>query len=193
MDEYAKRGYLLENFRLFHLRTEKTAQVDFHYHEFCKLLLLVSGQGAYAVDGQRYLLQPGDAVLIGSRSVHRPELDQNYAYERIIIYISPEFLRRESAEGCDLERIFSGERGHILRLEEPDRRKLVQLVSRLEQELSGDAYGRVILCNGMLLVISLFEAAKNGNMTAIREILSLLEKGSPDGQEVLIIDDISTE
>lgn len=49
------------------------------------------------------------------------------------------------------------------------------------------------LCNGMLLVISLFEAAKSGNMTAIREILSLLEKGSPDGQEVLIIDDISTE
>ncbi len=49
------------------------------------------------------------------------------------------------------------------------------------------------LCNGMLLVISLFEAAKNGNMTAIREILNLLEKGSADRQEVLIIDDISTE
>ncbi len=47
------------------------------------------------------------------------------------------------------------------------------------------------LCNGMLLVIALFEAAKNGNMTAIREILNLLEKGSADRQEVLIIDDIS--
>ena len=41
MDEYAKRGYLLENFRLFHLRTEKTAQVDFHYHEFCKSWIFI--------------------------------------------------------------------------------------------------------------------------------------------------------
>ena len=48
------------------------------------------------------------------------------------------------------------------------------------------------LCNGMLLVISLFDAAKNGNMTAIREILNLLEKGSADREEVRIIDDISS-
>ena len=65
MTQYEKRGYLLENFRLFHLNTDSETKVDFHYHEFCKLLLLVSGRGSYVVDGQRYLLQPGDAVLIG--------------------------------------------------------------------------------------------------------------------------------
>ena len=94
MTEYQKRGYLLENFRLFHLRTTQGTQVDFHYHEFCKLLLLVSGRGGYVVDGQRYLLQPGDLVLIGSRSAHRPELEEDSPYERIIIYISPDFLQR---------------------------------------------------------------------------------------------------
>ena len=30
MTEYRKRGYLLENFRLFHLRSETGEQVDFH-------------------------------------------------------------------------------------------------------------------------------------------------------------------
>ena len=30
MAEYEKRGYLLENFRLFHLRTEGTKPVDYH-------------------------------------------------------------------------------------------------------------------------------------------------------------------
>ena len=53
MAEYAKRGYLLENFRLFHLRSEGNAGVDFHYHEFCKILMLVSGQGSYFVDGKQ--------------------------------------------------------------------------------------------------------------------------------------------
>ena len=90
MTEYEKRGYLLENFRLFHLNSPGGANVEYHYHEFCKLLLLISGRGGYMVDGQRYLLQPGDVVLIGSRSVHRPELAQDSPYERIsVVTISP--------------------------------------------------------------------------------------------------------
>ena len=45
MTEYEKRGYLLENFRLFHLQSSGGANVEYHYHEFCKLLVLISGRG----------------------------------------------------------------------------------------------------------------------------------------------------
>ena len=158
MSEYEKRGYLLENFRLFHLKSASHDPVDFHYHEFCKLLLLVSGQGSYVVDGQRYCLQPGDVVLVGSRSVHRPEMESGEPYERIIIYISPDFLRKESAADCDLENIFSGERGHILRLK--DRNKIFSLAAALEKELSGQEYGRDILSNAVLLRL-LVEIGRN--------------------------------
>lgn len=151
MAEYEKRGYLLENFRLFHLRSEQGTKVDYHYHEFCKLLLLVSGSGSYVVDGQRYLLQPGDAVLIGSRSVHRPELEGGVAYERIIIYISPEFLQKASTPDCDLTECFSGKQGHVLRLKEAQRKKLFAMASALERELNGEEYGRAILGNAALL------------------------------------------
>ena len=109
MSDYKKRGYLLENFRLFHLRSRQGTQTEFHYHEFCKVLLLLSGSGAYFIDGQRYLLQSGDIVLIGSRSIHKPELDTAAPYERIILYISPEYLQRESTAGCNLLSVFSGE------------------------------------------------------------------------------------
>lgn len=151
MSDYEKRGYLLENFRLFHLHSPGGANVEYHYHEFCKLLLLVSGRGGYVVDGQRYLLQPGDLVLIGSRSAHRPELEEDSPYERIIIYISPEFLQQSSTADCDLLRLFSGSRGHVLRLKENQRKKVTSLVTALEKELSGDGYGREILCTGGLL------------------------------------------
>lgn len=149
MAEYEKRGYLLENFRLFHLRSEQETKVDFHYHEFCKLLMLVSGKGSYVVEGQRYLLQPGDAVLINSRSVHRPELEVGVPYERIIIYISPEFLQKSSTPDCDLLEIFSGSRGHVLRSK--DRGKLFSMAAALEKVLSGGEYGRGILSNAALL------------------------------------------
>lgn len=151
MTEYEKRGYLLENFRLFHLHSPGGANVEYHYHEFCKLLLLVSGRGGYVVDGQKYLLQPGDVVLIGSRSAHRPELEGDAPYERIIIYISPEFLQQSSTSGCELLDLFSANHGHVLRLRERERKRVFALADALEKELSGAEYGREILSNGALL------------------------------------------
>ncbi len=151
MEVYEKRGYLLENFRLFHLNSLQGTLVPYHYHEFCKLLLLVSGSGSYVVDTQRYFLQPGDVVCIGSRSVHRPELEEGTAYERIIIYISPEFLQQQSTALCPLGDIFSGDRGHVLRLKESGYRKVFSLASQLEKELSSQEFGREILSTAALL------------------------------------------
>lgn len=148
---YEKRGYLLEDFRLFHLRGAQGTDVDFHYHEFHKLLLLQSGSGGYTVNGQRYLLQPGDIVLVGSHCVHRPEFGPGQPYERVILYLSPEFLQRHSVEDCQLQGLFSGERGHVLRLPEDQRAPLFALAAELEQELARDSYGRVILSASLLL------------------------------------------
>ena len=151
MSDYEKRGYLLENFRLFHLNSPRGANVEYHYHEFCKLLFLISGRGGYMVDSQRYLLQPGDVVLIGSRSVHRPELAEDSAYERVIIYIDPVFLQQFSTGECDLLSLFSGSRGHVLRLKESQRKKVAALVSALEKDLCDDSFGRELVCTGSLL------------------------------------------
>ena len=152
MPNYKKRGYLLENFRLFHLRSAQGTQVDYHYHEFCKILLLLSGGGGYYIDGQRYLLQAGDIVLLGSRSIHRPELDSATPYERIVIYVSPEYLRQASTRDCDLLSVFAEEQGRVLRLKENQRRRLFQLAASLEKDLAREEeFGREILGNTGLL------------------------------------------
>ena len=160
MAEYAKRGYLLENFRLFHLRSEHSEKVDYHYHEFCKLLFLVSGQGGYIVDGKRYLISAGDIVLIGSRSVHKPELTEGSAYERIIIYVSPEYLQKMSEPDCDLLSLFSGQNGHVLRLKEQQRKAVFGLVANLERCLGQQAFGRTVLSQADLLRL-LVELGRN--------------------------------
>ena len=141
MSNYKKRGYLLENFRLFHLRSAQGAQVDYHYHEFCKILLLLTGSGGYYIDGHRYLLQAGDIVLLDSRSIHRPELDTGTPYERIIIYISTEYLQRSSTPGSDLQSIFSGQKGHVLRLKGSRKQRIFQLAAALERGQSRLLYG----------------------------------------------------
>ena len=149
--EYENKGYLLDDYRLFHLSEPQKGQIDLHYHEFCKLLLLRSGSGGYWVNGQRYALQAGDVVLIASHCVHRPEFEPGVPYERTIIYISPEFLKRHSHPDCALEEIFTSAAGPILRPNEKEQRKLFALAERLEKEMAGDKFGKVILSSGLLL------------------------------------------
>lgn len=160
MTGHGKRGYLLENFRLFHLKSRGGAQVEYHYHEFCKILLLVQGSGGYYVDGQRYLLQSGDIVLLDAHSIHRPELEMDAPYERIILYISPEYLQRQSTADCDLRSVFSGEKGHVLRLSEERKQKIFRMAVRLERDLEGNDFGREIFSNAGLLRL-LVEIGRN--------------------------------
>ena len=150
-EKYAKKGYLLEDFRLFHLKDKGETKVDYHYHEFYKLLFFVSGKGGYFVEGKRYALTPGDIILIGKQCVHRPEFESGVSCERIILYISPEFLLRESSSTCQLTDVFSKEYDHVLRPNEKIRKSLFSIVSNIEQELSSKGYGREIISTGMLL------------------------------------------
>lgn len=146
---HEKRGYLLEDFRLFHLRDDRGTQVEYHYHEFHKLILLISGSGVYTVEGKRYQLRPGDVVLIGSHSVHKPDFAPGQPYERVILYIDPAFLQAHSNDSWSLEGAFSGEKGHVLRLGEGN--PFYGLLEELEQELSGQAGGWEIAARGLLL------------------------------------------
>lgn len=168
---YEKRGYLLDDFRLFHLKDKSGTTVNSHYHEFCKLLLLRSGSGGYTVDGKRYTLEAGDVVLIGSHCVHRPEFETGVLYERVIIYISPQFLQQQSTADCPLQDIFNGEQGHVLHLRKPE--SIWALSDALEEELSQNRYGRVILSNGLLLrlLIEIARTIRNPETTFAKPIV----------------------
>lgn len=103
MQSAANKGYLREDFRLFHLRDQKELPVQAHYHEFDKLLLLFQGSVEYTVEGVVYELRPGDLLLIRRHDIHRPVISGKTAYERAIFWISPECLREGE---LDLEACF---------------------------------------------------------------------------------------
>ena len=148
---YEKRGYLLEDFRLFHLKDAQGAMMDYHYHEFCKIMFLISGAGAYSVEGKRYALNAGDIVLVGNQCVHRPEFESGIPYERIILYISPEFLEKNSTVDGNLKECFDGVNGHVFRPEESERAAVYEQLKLLETSFSDEEYGKTILVNSILL------------------------------------------
>lgn len=148
---YEGKGYLMEDFRLFHLRDIPNTKIEYHYHEFYKLLFLISGKGSYYIEGKKYLLKTGDVVLVGKQCVHRPEFDENVPYERMILYISPQFLETHSSIDCDFSGIFMGKHGHVLRPDESTGKLLSSHLLALEKELREDKYGKIIVSRSILL------------------------------------------
>ena len=61
-----KTGFLLEDFRVFHL-SGSSGPVSPHYHDFCKILALQKGSVPYTIEGRSYDLLPGDLLFFGTR------------------------------------------------------------------------------------------------------------------------------
>lgn len=154
-ETYKKSGYLLDDFKLFHLNEKQKGKVDYHYHDFYKLFILKSGNGGYSIEGQRYALTDGDMVFIGKQEIHRPEFDSDFPYERIIIYIDPDFLESHSHQDCSFKTMFNGTWGHVLRISKEQKKVIFDLLSLLENELKNDHYGRTVMSNAILMQLLL--------------------------------------
>lgn len=155
MDEtgYRQRGYLREDYRIFHLRDALGREVDSHYHEFHKLVFFRSGHVSYAVDGRSSELQDGDIVLVPMGSVHRVTADPDAVYERVIVYLSPDFIRRVSTPDCPLDRCFTASREagrHVLRPERETLRLLWRIMERLEDCTRSTQFGAALLGDSLM-------------------------------------------
>lgn len=142
---YEKRGYLNEDFRLFHLADAKREEIGYHYHSFHKIIILLAGQADYAVEGEVYTLRPGDCVLVGRGSIHRPVLAEDAFYERMILYISPDYLRRLSRPDCDLESCFQRSLEQFRYVYHPAGDEISRLFHELERAEKEEAFGGELL------------------------------------------------
>ena len=72
-------------------------------------MILIKGNVTYHIDGRSYRLEPYDIVFVHAGEVHRPQIEEDCEYERIIIYISDEFIRSYRNEEYDLMHASTGQ------------------------------------------------------------------------------------
>ena len=96
---YEKKGYLRSDYRLFYLDKAPDHAIAFHYHDFHKVVVLVKGEIGYIVEGRHYTMRSGDIVLVGAGEIHRPVVEGQVPYERLILYLSPAFAGSFGEEG----------------------------------------------------------------------------------------------
>lgn len=151
---YQRRGYLHEDFRLFHLRDMGVEEMEYHYHEFDKIVIFLSGRASYIIEGRSYFLEPWDVLLVSHHLIHRPVTDPDRPYERVVIYLDPGFLRSSGTREEDLGLCFDLARERQFALMRPGagaREGLEELLSRLERAVRDGGFGGGLLARTCLL------------------------------------------
>ena len=159
--EVGKRGYLNEDFRLFHLKDSRAQKLDYHYHEFDKLILLLGGKVTYTVEGVTYFLKPWDMLLVQHNMIHCPIIDPAEPYERVVIWLGHDWLRQRSDPGEALDTCFdtARQRGfHLLRFGPEQRLQYMQNIQALEDATRSQDFGAArmadTLCQQLLIRVN---------------------------------------
>ena len=134
-----RAGYLHENYRYFHLRDTAGQERDFHFHEFDKLVLLLSGHVRYMIEDAAYDLKPWDLLLVKHHTIHKALIDRSAPYERVILYLDRSFFDRALPEARLMDCFETADRsGRCLLTPDEDQKKtLSATIAAFEQ--AGDA------------------------------------------------------
>ncbi len=189
MINFEKAGYLNHDFKIFHLIDRQRKEFEFHYHDFNKIIIFISGNINYTIEGKSYKLQPYDILLVNAGEIHRPSVLDNSPYERIIIYVSPQFLNTFSEEEYDLNYCFNRakqEHSNVLRIYSMEKSKLFQVCQELEHSFSDYAFAKELYQKILFL-----EFMIQLNRTAILNHINYLDSAKDNTKLVQILDYIN--
>lgn len=143
-----KTGYLNEEFRLFHIKDQTSREFAWHYHDFHKVVIFISGKAAYHIEGKTYHLKPWDILLVDRHAIHRPEIDPSVPYERFILWIQNDIPQTELLK-CFQK---ANDRSYnLIRLHPSLQEKLKDILMELESSTKSEEYA------GDLLTQALFQ------------------------------------
>ena len=142
------------DFELQYKRDSYLKDVELHHHDFFEIYFLMSGDVTYLIESRIVHVMPGDLLLISPKELHqvliKPEMS---VYERYVLWIDPEMIRRLSSGATDLtlgldpaNPVF----GNQLRPKSEDRSKIRELLESLHRETAETSYGSDLLQQSLL-------------------------------------------
>ncbi len=150
---YSREGYLTENYRLFHLRDTAGQERDFHFHDFDKIVILLSGRVDYLVERTTYALRPWDILLIGHHVIHKALIDKSVPYERVILYLDRKYVERTlpEAELMDCFERADKQGRYLLAPDSEQRQTLAGILSALDKSQTDEQYGAQALRDTLVM------------------------------------------
>lgn len=141
---YQNRQYMLTNdFEIFHYTDDYLKEVELHHHDFYEIYYFIEGEVTYDIVGKTYNLCSGDILIISPDELHQPII-QNGKYERIVFWISKNYLKELSDDETDFFRCFKlmkSESMNLLRLEPNSSQKLRNMLDSINSSNQDNEFG----------------------------------------------------
>ena len=153
------------DFEFFHYLDKSVLNVEYHNHEFYEVYLFISGKVTYIIEGKSYMLRPGDIVLINNKELHNPVIEPGEPYERIVIWLDPNYIKQQSTDGTNLLMCFessSKNRYNLLRPRAEIAEYIRNIAEKIGNECSNISYGSNILKN-ILIAKNILHVLNNRN------------------------------
>lgn len=141
-----KKGYLNEEFRLFHIKDQTGQEFSYHYHDFHKVVIFLSGKVTYHIEGKAYQLKPWDILLVSRHAIHKSEINASVPYERFILWIKNDIPNKQLLQ-CFQKA--SDRSYNLVRLNSSLQEKLKDVLFELEASARSEAFGKDILTQAL--------------------------------------------
>ncbi|MHB9942956.1 AraC family transcriptional regulator [Clostridium sporogenes] len=154
-----KRGYLKEDFRFFHLKDKKDMEFKLHYHDFNKIIVFISGNVSYLIEGKAYKLKPWDILFVSSNDLHKVIINNDEPYERIIIWVNSKFLEMHNKNNSNLLTCFqlsSKLKINLFRMEEHNISLIKHTLFSLESATKDKEFGNIVLKNSLFIQLMVY-------------------------------------
>lgn len=183
MNTVSKRGYLNENYRLFHSTDRRDMDFETHSHDFHKIVLCLTGRVTYIVEGVTCFLRPWDLLIIPQHQIHRSIMHSTETYERMVLWIKDEYIAHFQQQA--LKEVFAWPDGHSYGLFRPDAsgcKVLKDRLSAVEKNWHASFDGHELMAETYLLqfLLELGQLLKNGSSVPESSI-----RTDPQMQQVL--------
>lgn len=104
MPYYHKPPMRFRDFEIHYNRDHTLNHIVRNKHNYYEFYFLISGDVTYFVEEQEFRLKPGSIILIAPEQYHEAAIhtESGQAYERYVLWLDPEYLKRLSSEQSDL-------------------------------------------------------------------------------------------
>lgn len=146
--------YSTQPFSCDFMTSPAAGNTEFHMHNRFELYYLLDGYVQYFVENVCYNMTPGSLILFSSNEIHKAINTTNAPFSRIVIHVSPDFIKQYCTPNTNLLTCFHrrpGE-GNLVSLPDQERENFIRLATSLKQTMNQKgSYGSDVLATTLVL------------------------------------------
>lgn len=167
-----KYNTINDNFYFHHTLTFPSGKQEYYgpeSHDRFELFYLIEGEVEYIVQGQHYIVHPGDMIFIPPSRIHSLVLNRTKNYERIVFVFDYRFLDQYFSQyPLDLEPLLNG-RGHVIQKDIVDHSAIKNVLFSIAQNQEEDKYKPLYLVSCTIqLIIALSKLFSNRSLDFLK-------------------------